>query len=122
MTYITQILNESMRIVTPAPRPLSRVSQKDSELSGMFIPKGTSITVDLYDIHHNNQVWENPSEFNPDRFAEDGEASQHKGLSFSPFGNGARKCIAMNFSMAEQRVMLAMLCKFQADLQPLFLF
>jgi cytochrome P450 len=72
MTYINQIIKETLRINGPATRVLPRVAKEDTDLGGKFIPKGTWL----------------------------------------PFGNGARQCIGMNFSLNEQRVLLSMLCKY----------
>jgi cholesterol 24(S)-hydroxylase len=63
---------------------------------------------------HSEKNWKNALKFDPDRFAAEGDGAQvsGKGMSWVPFGNGARQCIGMNFSLAEQRVMLSMLCKY----------
>lgn len=34
-----------------------------------------------------------------------------EGMTWVPFGSGPRQCIGMNFSLAEQRVLLSMMCK-----------
>jgi cholesterol 24(S)-hydroxylase len=64
---------------------------------------------------HSEKNWKNALTFDPDRFAADGDGVQTsgKGMSWVPFGNGARQCIGMNFSLAEQRVLLSMLCKYK---------
>jgi cholesterol 24(S)-hydroxylase len=92
---------------------LPRVSVEDCELAGTFIPKGTRISCNLFETMHSEKNWVNPLKFDPDRFAPGGEASQQelKGMTWIPFGNGPRQCIGMNFSLAEQRVLLSMLCK-----------
>jgi cytochrome P450 len=88
-----------------------RVCQEDVELAGQFIPKGTEVAVDVYNLHHNPDVWKDPYVFDPERFTPGGEADNQKGIAWVPFSNGSRQCIGMNFSMAEQRVVLSMLCK-----------
>ena len=97
----------------PINQPISRVSKEDTEIAGTFIPKGTKTTVDIYHMHHNPIVWNDPETFRPERFAAGDEAEAHagSGLSWVPFSNGQRQCIGMNFSLAEQRVFLSMLCK-----------
>ncbi|KAG2213089.1 hypothetical protein INT47_011238 [Mucor saturninus] len=111
MTYINQVIKETLRMSGPATRVLPRVSVEDTEFSGVFIPKGTHVTVNIYGIQHSEKVWKDGCKFNPDRFADDGEASQVESMAWTPFGNGARQCIGMNFSLSEQRVMLAMLLR-----------
>jgi cytochrome P450 len=102
-----------LRINGPAPNVIPRIATEDTDLSGTFIPKGSLLTVDIFNMHHSERYWKNPKEFDPDRFA-DGETAREagEGLVWLPFGNGARQCIGMNFSLNEQRVMLSMLCKY----------
>ena len=82
-------------------------------MAGTFIPKGRLVAVDLYELQHSADVWKDPEVFRPERFAPGGEAEQMAGmgLTWIPFSNGAHQCIGMNFSLAEQRVLLLMLCK-----------
>lgn len=114
MTYINQIMKETLRINGPATRVIPRIAKEDTDLSGTFIPKGTQLTVNIYNIQHDDNYWKDGDKFNPDRFSEDGDATREagEGLAWLPFGNGARQCIGMNFSLNEQRVMLSMLCKY----------
>ena len=100
-----------MRLSGPADRFLDRVVAEDIVLGGELIPKGTLITVDVASIHYNPEYWHDPEVFIPERFEPNGEFDQHAGVAWLPFSNGARQCIGMNFSLAEQRVFLTMLCK-----------
>jgi cytochrome P450 len=59
----------------------------------------------------NPKLWANPDSFIPERFEKGGEQEGHVGLTWIPFSNGARQCIGMNFSLTEQRLVLAVLCK-----------
>lgn len=112
MTYINMIMKETMRISDPVPKLSARHVTEDTVLpSGVFIPKGALVCINIFGIHHSEKVWNNASVFDPERFADDGEAMK-EGMSWIPFGNGARQCIGMNFSLNEQRVMLSMLCKY----------
>lgn len=102
-----------MRINGPIPYLIPRIAAEDTDLSGTFIPKGTAVNVNIFNIHHSNKFWTNGEEFNPDRFAEGGEGDgEHvDGRIWLPFSTGARQCIGMGFSLYEQRVLLSMLCK-----------
>lgn len=84
-----------------------RFTSEDTDISGIFIPKNTAVNIGLFNSHHSEKVWKNSKEFNPDRFAENGGENSN----WFPFGYGGRQCIGMKFSLAEQRVMLSMLCK-----------
>jgi cytochrome P450 len=102
---------QTMRRHTPVYGTTSRVALEDIELAGNFIPKGSELSIDIYNVHHNPEVWVDPYKFDPDRFLPGGEADNQKGVAWVPFSNGSRQCIGMNFSLAEQRVVLSMLCK-----------
>ncbi|CAO3624124.1 unnamed protein product [Cunninghamella echinulata] len=112
--YLNQIIKEGLRIngtVNFLPTP--RITSRDIELDGKYVPKGTMVNVNIYDLHHNKNIWQDPDTFNPDRFAEGGEADQlaGRGLSWVPFANGSRMCIGMNFSLVEQKIFLACLLR-----------
>lgn len=100
-----------MRRHTPVYGTTSRLALEDLEIAGNFIPKGSEISVDIYNLHHNPEVWRDPYKFDPDRFLPGGEADNQQGVAWVPFSNGGRQCIGMNFSLAEQRVVLSMMCK-----------
>jgi cytochrome P450 len=69
----------------------------------------------MSDLHRNPLVWHDPYRFDPERFLPGGEAERQpagSGWTWAPFSNGGRICVGMNFSLAEQRVVLSMLRKF----------
>ncbi|CAO3645093.1 unnamed protein product [Cunninghamella blakesleeana] len=106
--YINQVMKETLRINNSVNFLVNpRIATKDTDLNGIFIPKDTQVNINIYDLHHNANVWNNPFEFNPDRFAPGGEAETKSGLAYVPFANGNRQCLGMNFSLLEQRVILA---------------
>lgn len=114
MKYLNQIIKESLRINPPVFSTIPRIAMEDTELSGTFIPKGTPVFVNIFDIQHSENIWENADKFDPERFSDSKEGSQPG--SWIPFGDGPRQCIAMNFGLAEQRVLLSMLCKFYTQM------
>ncbi|KAI7883813.1 cytochrome P450 [Mucor mucedo] len=107
MTYINQIILETLRINGPLPTIVPRWTTKDTQLAGTFIPKDMPVNVNLFNIHHSEKLWKDSHVFNPDRFK--GEENKS---AFLAFGYGGRQCIGMNFSFNEQRVMISMMCKF----------
>ncbi|KAI8143292.1 cytochrome P-450 cyp509A1 [Fennellomyces sp. T-0311] len=110
MPYINQIIKEVLRFNGPAASLVVRQTEEDTDLAGVFIPKGARVNLNIYGLHHNPTVWKDPEVFNPDRFAPGGLADR-AGLSWLPFSSGGRQCIGMNFSLAEQRVLLPMLLR-----------
>ncbi|GAB5591312.1 hypothetical protein Unana1_06212 [Umbelopsis nana] len=110
LTYINCIIKENMRKDNSASGAIPRIATEDTDLAGVFIPKGTQLALDIHDMHHNPRNWKNPEEFHPERFLPGGEGTQG-GLSWIPFSSGGRQCIGMNFSLAEQRVFLPLLLR-----------
>ncbi|OAD75062.1 CYP509 protein, partial [Phycomyces blakesleeanus NRRL 1555(-)] len=113
MTYINMVIKETLRIKGPVTAIPARRAAEDTELEGVFIPKGTLLTSDIYNMHHNPKIWNDPETFDPERFKAGGEADMlaSSGMPWMPFGGGSRLCIGMNFSLAEQRVMISMLLR-----------
>ncbi|KAI7899442.1 cytochrome P450 [Cokeromyces recurvatus] len=115
IVYINQVIKETLRLNGPTIGVLPRIVSEDIVLpSGVPVPKGVGITVDIFNIHHCEKYWTNPDQFDPERFNENYGKDVRKsgeGLTYLPFGNGARQCLGMNFSLVEQRVMLLMLLR-----------
>ncbi|KAG2175882.1 hypothetical protein INT44_000360 [Umbelopsis vinacea] len=106
--YLSKVMKEAIRLAPPISRLVEREVAKDTELAGIFIAKGTSIMIDVLSLHYNPKLWKDPTKFDPERFSEGGELeSMPSTYAYLPFGGGARQCIGMNFSMAEQRVALS---------------
>ncbi|KAI8070940.1 cytochrome P450 [Gongronella butleri] len=116
LVYLNQIIKEALRLGGPVVQLGSpRKVQKDVELAGtgVILRKGERVNINLFELHHSEDVWDKPFEFNPDRYCENGEAEQNarEGLAWAPFSNGSRQCIGMNFSLTEQRVILSMILR-----------
>lgn len=62
-------------------------------LSNTCIPKGTEIGFDIYNLHHNPAIWNDPYKFDPDRFLPGGEADKQEGIAWAPFSHGQRQCL-----------------------------
>ncbi|KAI9495017.1 cytochrome P450 [Zychaea mexicana] len=120
MTYLNQVMKETLRLHNPLIATTSRTATADCEIGGVFIPKGTLLDLDIYNLHRNPACWKNPESFDPDRYAPGGEAERQpgSGLAWVPFSNGGRQCIGMNFSLAQQRVVLSMLLRKYSFEQP----
>ena len=92
-----------------------RTTTKDTELGGVFIPKGTNVIISLYELHRNPKFWNEPDTFDPERFAPGTQLQHHvdkeKRELYAPFSSGSRVCIGKNLTLAQQRLFLPMLCK-----------
>ncbi|KAG2187289.1 hypothetical protein INT44_004974 [Umbelopsis vinacea] len=113
MKYIYMIMKETLRMEPPAQNTVPRASTEDIDLAGTFVPKGSTLSAEIFVMHHDPSLWKDPETFIPERFAPGGESELKagQGLSWTPFGSGSRQCIGMNFSLAEQKVLLAMMLR-----------
>lgn len=63
---------------------------KNTELMGYSIAKNTIVLTNLYSVHMDGKVWQNPEEFRPERFLDrDGNISVDEN-HYIPFGLGER--------------------------------
>lgn len=81
--YMERIFRESMRIYPPV-WSIGRLVE-DYSIDKFTIPRGSSIIMSQYVMHHNNRYYDNPDEFNPDRWTN--EFKRHlPRFSYFPFG------------------------------------
>ena len=109
LTYITQILKESLRLWPPAPAygisPL-----QDETIGGQYrLKKNTFVTVLVLALHRDPSVWgPNPDAFDPENFSREAEAARPVN-AWKPFGNGQRACIGRGFAMHEAALAIGMI-------------
>jgi len=46
---------------------ISRLSRHDTTINGLTIPKGTIIQMLIHTVHHDEDYWPNPDQFDPER-------------------------------------------------------
>ncbi|KAM6562423.1 hypothetical protein CsatB_022421 [Cannabis sativa] len=111
--YMKAVVKETMRLHPPVPLLVPRESMADCTLDGYDIPAKTRVLINSYAIGRDPKSWENPLEFNPERF--EGYNMDVKGTDFKflPFGGGRRGCPGYNFGLATVELGLALLlCHF----------
>ncbi|XP_064601167.1 cytochrome P450 4B1-like [Liolophura sinensis] len=99
LTYTSMFIKEVLRMFSPVPG-IGREVSKPLVNDGVELPFGMTIIISLFVMHHN------PDEFRPERFAKE-KFSRRDPYSFVPFSAGPRNCIGQNFSMNEEKVLLA---------------
>ena len=84
---------------------------------GIKIEKDMQIEINVYALHRDPDIYEDPLEFRPERFIE----PKHPTHAFLPFGGGARLCLGKHLAYNAMRMCLAKLIKcFQFSLAPGF--
>ncbi|XP_065092334.1 probable cytochrome P450 6a14 [Ochlerotatus camptorhynchus] len=106
MPYLEQCINETLRKYPPTT--VYRIVTKDYQVpdSDVVFPKGMSVMVPVYAIHHDPEYWPDPERYNPDRFSAE-ECASRNPLTFIPFGEGPRMCVAARLGMLQTKIGLA---------------
>ncbi|XP_015882402.3 cytochrome P450 71AP13-like [Ziziphus jujuba] len=109
MHYMKAVIKEIFRLHPPAPVLLPRESMEHVIIDGYDIPAKTRILVNAWAIGRDQESWENPETFEPERFM--GSTIDFKGHDFEliPFGAGRRGCPAITFGTASIELALAQL-------------
>lgn len=55
--YLTMCTKEAMRLHTPVPF-IQRQTTQNLDIDGKSVPVGTTITILIYNVHHNPFLWE----------------------------------------------------------------
>ncbi|KAJ3216944.1 hypothetical protein HDU67_008763 [Dinochytrium kinnereticum] len=107
LTYMDCFIKETLRLHPVIPFTNSRTNPStDVELAGHIVNAGSSVVVDIRQLHRNEAVWKRPEEFDPDRW--EGGFSPTSG-AFMPFGDGMHSCLGMKMAMVEIKAVLARL-------------
>jgi cytochrome P450 len=109
MIYTRSVIQETMRIYPPV-WGLIRVAAEDDEIGGKEIKKGDRIVLFSYGAHHDERFWDNPEEFDPERWMGSSGKKRVK-FSFMPFGGGKRTCIGGAMSQVENTLALSKLLR-----------
>jgi cytochrome P450 len=103
--FTVQVLHEALRLCPPAP-VISRMVMQDIDVDGCRVAAGSAAIVGVYAMHRDPALWEDPLEFDPDRFSRQRSEGRSR-WQYLPFGGGPRSCIGDHFAMLEATLALA---------------
>ncbi|KAL1435719.1 hypothetical protein MTO96_010504 [Rhipicephalus appendiculatus] len=107
---VDMVIHEGLRLYPPVPLHLVRRCSRDTTVCGQFIPAGVNVIVTPWLIHHDPDLWPEPEQFIPDRFAEEcGES--HSKEAYMPFGLGPRVCIGQKLALTTLKIALVKLLR-----------
>ncbi|XP_058221831.1 flavonoid 3'-monooxygenase CYP75B137-like [Rhododendron vialii] len=106
LPYLNAILKEVLRLHPVLPLMVPHCPSQTCIIGGYTIPKGTRVFINIWAIHRDPLIWENPAEFHPERFL-DGKLGFRGGdFSYFPFGSGRRMCAGI--AMAERMFLFSL--------------
>lgn len=122
MTYMDQVFNETMRII-PAGIVMKKRCTEEFELKGTDgvvcrMKPGMEVMIPVQALHKDPEYWENPEEYDPERFSPDRKQSIGR-FTFLPFGEGQRICVGMRMAQLQIKAGLAIILKkYSLELSP----
>ena len=107
--FTTQVILEALRLYPPFWM-VDRMALADDRAGDLAIPRGSTVVVFIYGVHHSPQYWENPESFDEERFSKAKEKLRAP-FSHLPFGAGPRGCIGGNYAMLQMLMILSVLLR-----------
>jgi cytochrome P450 len=107
LSELEMVLDETLRKYPPAwigPRR----AVDSFEFNGHTVPARAFVNYCSWASHHLKDVFPQPDEFRPQRFAPEASAALPKG-AYVPFGGGSRTCIGMRFGQLEVRTIATLI-------------
>ncbi len=112
--FLNAAIDEAMRLA-PAAYVISRDVEKDTQLGQYKLKEKALLILSMYVTHRHPDLWDNPSEYRPERFIE----RKNKGYSFYPYGGGKRLCLGMHLARMEITTIIALfVVTFEFKLKP----
>ncbi|MGA7446612.1 MAG: cytochrome P450, partial [Terriglobales bacterium] len=115
--FTTQVICEALRLYPPFWM-VDRMAVADDRVGDVAIPRGSMVIVYVYGAHHARRFWQNPENFDPERFTKENEKLRPP-FTYLPFGAGPRGCIGGNYAMLQILMILSdLLRKYDFQLAP----
>ena len=105
LNYLDMVFKETMRMAVLASTLRQCTKAWKVPNSDLVIPEGTVVVIPIGGLGMDPKYWDEPEEFNPERFSEENKGKIRSGTYF-PFGQGPRICLGNNFARFEAKVML----------------
>lgn len=113
LPYLKAVMKEVLRLHPVLPLMVPHCPMESTVVGNYTVPKGSRVFVNVWAIHRDPLIWENPLEFLPERFLNNNyygkvNVGDYSGNDFNylPFGSGRRMCAGV--PMAERMVMFSL--------------
>ena len=106
LRYLSQTLDETLRLYPSAPILISRRAARPIALGAWQFPARTLFMLPLQLMQRDPRWFPEPDTFRPERFGADAPALPRS--AWMPFGTGPRVCLGQHLAMTEMTVVAAM--------------
>ncbi|KAK1624046.1 cytochrome P450 3A17 [Colletotrichum phormii] len=109
---LSAIIEETLRLYPAVLSSLPRlVPEGGTTLSSHFVPANTIIYSPAYSLQRNSEIFQDPHQFDVDRYLDPTKVSLRQRQAYIPLGAGARVCIGQYLAMMELRLATAVFFK-----------
>ncbi|XP_076814663.1 cytochrome P450 2U1-like [Clavelina lepadiformis] len=100
MPYVCAFVEEILRCRPAASIGLPHMATDDAEVNGFSIPKGTQVFANIWAVHHDENIWDEPEKFKPERHLDEkgNFVMSHRVI---PFSMGPRHCLGEQLARME---------------------
>ncbi|OOF93612.1 hypothetical protein ASPCADRAFT_173504 [Aspergillus carbonarius ITEM 5010] len=106
LAYINQVVKETMRWRPISPLGIPHALTEDDWVDGRyFLPRGTTVFLNIWGLHHDTSVYPDPDRFDPDRYegrtglaAEYVASADYAARDHYGYGTGRRICPGIHLS------------------------
>src|SRR3990167_8717941 len=103
LDYAKRLVQETLRLYPPA-WAMIRVLPTSTTLASTYeLAENSRVWVSPFVTHRHPSCWNNPDDFNPDRFLPENSAKRPL-FSYFPFGGGAHHCIGNELAVVEAQI------------------
>jgi cytochrome P450 len=106
LVYVNAVIKEALRLYAPIQATLPRSSRLDTTIDGYIVPARTVVGISPYSLHRNEQVFDEPLEFNPERWLTQDASKAKMDKWFWAFASGSNLCIGKNLVLAEMTALI----------------
>jgi cytochrome P450 len=108
LSYLQAVVHEALRLAPSVPSAFPReVLEGGLVVDALHIPKGMTVGVSAYAVHHNELYFPDSFDFRPERWLTNDERESAARSAFCTFGGGPYNCIGKNVAILAIKLVLA---------------
>ncbi|KAE9406913.1 cytochrome P450 [Gymnopus androsaceus JB14] len=108
LPYVNAVMTEALRWNSVAPTGVPHRAMEDDIIGGYFIPKGTIIIANLWNMLNDPEIYPEPFKFDPERHISLPGKPAQKDPRHACFGFARRICVGMHLAEASLWILIAM--------------
>ncbi|KAJ6282208.1 cytochrome P450 [Bipolaris maydis] len=109
LRYLPSVIFETLRLMPPINTRFADRTCPGTEINGIYIPKGTVVSANVFSMQRMSEYWAEPLSFRPERWFDNGPGTlfEHDNReAYKPFLSGTRGCIGKEMAYQTLRISL----------------